>query len=114
MDESKGEPAEAPEHPSWNALPRGQAPPLTGGGGGGGVTGGGGGTTGGGGGVTGGGVTGGGGGGGGGVTPEATRLSPPTHPSTPEMKLRFHHIYVTPFSAAEVGPPTTVAIAPAA
>ena len=56
---------------------------------------------------------GGGGGGGGGVEPVAARLSSATQPSTPVVKLRFHQVYVVPESAAEVGPPTTIAAAPA-
>lgn len=43
----------------------------------------------------------------------ATKLSSATHPSTPEAKLRFHHVYVVPFRVALVGLSTTMATAPA-
>jgi hypothetical protein len=48
--------------------------------------------------------------GGGGVY--AARPSSPTHPSTPEVKSRFHQLKAVPFNTADVGPPITVATAP--
>ena len=44
----------------------------------------------------------------------AFKPSSPTHPSTPESKLMFHHQKLVPFNMAKVGPAVTVPTAPKA